>query len=151
MQYPGEMSTYTDTYEEKDARTEEGSMSFLEHLDELRKRLMRSAAFILVAFAVCWGFSDRIYNFLQVPVQAAMARADKIARVSLGGAAVTSLSELPDGTQVDFTFLANGKIGEILIQSGTTIPVQVRRSSDGFTDLVTFKPWVISGQVIKEG
>ncbi|MCI0489517.1 MAG: twin-arginine translocase subunit TatC [Blastocatellia bacterium] len=154
------MSTYTDTYDEKEAHTEEGSMSFLDHLDELRKRLMRSAAFVLVAFAVCWAFSDKIYNFLQVPVRAAMVKADKLARVSLGGAPVTSLSDLPDTTQVDFTFLTNGKIGtyladgklnEILIQAGTTIPVEVRRASDGFPDLVTFKPWVISGQVIKEG
>ena len=47
-------------------------MSFLDHLDELRKRLIRSALFIAVAFVVCWVFSGYIYNFLQVPVLAAM-------------------------------------------------------------------------------
>ena len=41
-----------------------GHMSFLEHLDELRKRLVSSVIILVVAFALCWFFSDRIYNFL---------------------------------------------------------------------------------------
>ena len=40
-----------------------GQMSFLEHLDELRKRLVNSVIIIILAFSVCWFFSDRIYNF----------------------------------------------------------------------------------------
>ena len=37
-----------------------GQMSFLEHLDELRKRLVNSVIIIIIAFAICWFFSERI-------------------------------------------------------------------------------------------
>jgi len=52
-----------------------GQMSFLEHLDELRKRLIRSIVFVFVAAMLCWFVSDRIYNFLARPVQRALAAA----------------------------------------------------------------------------
>ena len=67
------MSTYSEVADENEPLSEEGTMSFLDHLDELRKRLIRSALFIAVAFVTCWIFSQNIYNFLQVPVLAAMA------------------------------------------------------------------------------
>ena len=54
-----------------------GQMSFLEHLDELRKRLIRSMAFVLVAAFACWFLSDRIYNFLARPVMQALANAQQ--------------------------------------------------------------------------
>ncbi len=37
-----------------------GQMSFLEHLDELRTRLIRSMVFVLLAAMGCWFISDRI-------------------------------------------------------------------------------------------
>ncbi len=45
-----------------------GAMTFLEHLDELRKRLLHSAAAIAIAFSVCWAFSEQIFTFLAVPI-----------------------------------------------------------------------------------
>ena len=54
-----------------------GQMSFLDHLDELRRRLIRSIVFVFVATSVCWFFSDRIYNFLAVPVERALAEAQR--------------------------------------------------------------------------
>ena len=54
-----------------------GQMSFLDHLDELRKRLIRSIIFVFVATSVCWFFSDRIYSFLAVPVERALAEAQR--------------------------------------------------------------------------
>jgi len=95
------MTSYTDTYDESEAQLEEGSMSFLDHLDELRKRLIRIAGFVMIAFAVCWVFSDTIYGFLQVPVQAAMFKAKKAAGIELAGANVTFLSDFI-GKEVDF-------------------------------------------------
>ncbi len=47
---------------------ESGKMSFLEHLDELRKRLVHIAAYIALGFCVSVFFADRIYDFLSVPV-----------------------------------------------------------------------------------
>src|SRR5215510_16532396 len=65
--------------EREEAREQElgGQMSFLEHLDELRKRLIRSVAFVLLAAMVCWFLSDRIYNFLARPVVRALAEAQQ--------------------------------------------------------------------------
>ncbi len=45
-----------------------GAMTFLEHLDELRKRLLHSAAAVGIAFAICWAFSEQIFTFLAVPI-----------------------------------------------------------------------------------
>ena len=43
-------------------------MAFLEHLDELRKRLFISIIAILIGFLICWFFSKDIYLFLARPV-----------------------------------------------------------------------------------
>jgi Sec-independent protein secretion pathway component TatC len=62
-----------------------GQMSFLEHLDELRKRLIRSIVFVFLAAMLCWFVSDRIYNFLARPVQRALAEAQQKRRVTITG------------------------------------------------------------------
>ncbi len=43
-------------------------MSFLEHLEELRKRLLRSILSIFVGFGLCFYFADNIYGFLARPL-----------------------------------------------------------------------------------
>ena len=43
-------------------------MSFLEHLEELRQRLIRSAVSIFVGFIICFYFSDHIYGLLAKPL-----------------------------------------------------------------------------------
>src|SRR3982075_2490722 len=54
-----------------------GQMSFLEHLDELRSRLIRSLGFVFLAATICWFVSDRIYAFLAVPIEHALAEAQR--------------------------------------------------------------------------
>jgi sec-independent protein translocase protein TatC len=49
------------------------AMTFLEHLDELRKRILHSAAAVGIAFVICWAFSEHIYRFLAVPIAAVVA------------------------------------------------------------------------------
>ena len=124
-------------------------MSFLDHLDELRKRLIRSALFIAVAFIVCWIFSDKIYNFLQVPVRAAMLEAKREISPLIPGTSV-GLADLPDGTDVIFTLPTDAKIGEVLIAAGTAIPCKVKRDADGTVQLVTSTYWVISDRTVIE-
>jgi len=46
-------------------------MSFLEHLDELRSRLVRSALSLVVGFGVCWGFREQIFHVLTQPLRQA--------------------------------------------------------------------------------
>src|ERR1700733_11192748 len=54
--------------EDKDAELEAGRMPLIEHLIELRNRLMWSAAAILGAFLVCYQFKVPIYRFLAYPL-----------------------------------------------------------------------------------
>jgi sec-independent protein translocase protein TatC len=46
---------------------EEGSMGFLDHLDELRKRIIRSCVAIAVGMVIAWVFVDRIADFVLAP------------------------------------------------------------------------------------
>ncbi len=41
--------------------------SFVEHLAELRSRLLRSLAFLFIFFILCYIFSENIYSFLVAP------------------------------------------------------------------------------------
>lgn len=54
----------TDEHDELD----DGKMPLIDHLIELRNRLMWSVLAMLVAFALCYAVSDRIYNFLVQPL-----------------------------------------------------------------------------------
>lgn len=57
--------------EEEDGEAELGGrMTFLEHLDEFRKRIMRSVIAVVVTFCVAWIFREQIYGFLAVPIHA---------------------------------------------------------------------------------
>ncbi len=53
-------------------------MPLLEHLAELRRRLLWSAAAFILAFLVCYHFAPRIYDFLAAPLAHALeARGQK--------------------------------------------------------------------------
>jgi len=44
-------------------------MSFLEHLEELRRRLIWSVVFVGAAFAVCWVFTGDLYDIASAPIR----------------------------------------------------------------------------------
>jgi sec-independent protein translocase protein TatC len=46
-------------------------MTFLEHIDELRVRILRSMIAIVAALAVCWNWSAQILHFIMQPLRAA--------------------------------------------------------------------------------
>src|SRR5487761_413308 len=54
--------------DDREAELEAGRMLLLDHLIELRNRLMWSIGAILVAFLVCYHFKERIYGFLVHPL-----------------------------------------------------------------------------------
>ncbi len=45
-------------------------MSLMEHLDELRKRIVRSAIFLFCGFIVAYVFHERLYGIVQAPLDA---------------------------------------------------------------------------------
>lgn len=44
------------------------AMSFLEHLEELRRRIIYSLIAVGVGFALCWNYAGRIYDLMQKPI-----------------------------------------------------------------------------------
>lgn len=50
------------------------TMGFLDHLEELRKRLVYSAFAVAVGAVVCWGFRERIYGIMQKPIMDALQK-----------------------------------------------------------------------------
>ena len=50
------------------------AMSFLEHLEELRKRIIYSIIAVAVGFFVCWGYAERIFALMQQPIMIALRR-----------------------------------------------------------------------------
>lgn len=60
-------------------------MSFLEHLEELRKRLMWSFIALGVGFAVCWHYADLIFAWMQAPLTQFLPNGDKLAYTKLTG------------------------------------------------------------------
>ncbi len=57
----------SDQVNEDDEVIEESSAPLLDHLIELRSRLIWCVVYIIVAFAVCFYFADAVYNFLAQP------------------------------------------------------------------------------------
>ena len=64
---PGDDPDWDD--DEQDASDEAGKMSFLEHLDELRRRIIYSLLAVGVGFAIAYAYIDRIFAFIIEPMQ----------------------------------------------------------------------------------
>jgi len=54
--------------DDREAELEDGRMPLLDHLIELRNRLMWSAGAIIIAFIICYQFKEQIYQFLERPL-----------------------------------------------------------------------------------
>src|SRR4029079_7100657 len=125
-----------------------GQMSFLEHLDELRRRLIRSFIFIFLAATLSWFVSGTIYRFLAAPVERALAEAQR-RQVPIAGQTgqemigpLTSLKETDSGRYV---FPEETELGSGLIPAGASVMARVYKDAEGklalFTDyqLITSK------------
>src|SRR3970040_351401 len=72
---------YEETDDEVELDGEDGGtakMSFLEHLDELRKQLLMSILSIGVGFVIALIFIDRVFAFIMVPLQATLPAGRKM-------------------------------------------------------------------------
>jgi sec-independent protein translocase protein TatC len=55
-------------------RAELPGMSLLEHLEELRRRIVHSIIYIVAGFVVAWFFHEKIYAFMQAPITLALSK-----------------------------------------------------------------------------
>lgn len=73
---PAELEPETESPEPED---QTAKMSFLEHLDELRRRLVRIALYVAVGFLASFYFSKDIYHFISRPLLATLPAGTKLA------------------------------------------------------------------------
>ena len=140
--------------DEPEAEIRGGEMSFLEHLDELRRRLVNSVLFVVVAFAVCWFLSGYIYNFLSIPIQRALAEA-QLRQIPVEGLTgdekVLPLTNLSAGDTGRFVFDESVKFGNTIISPGTSVLATVAVDASGKAGLFTAEPIYTTNAVIEKG
>jgi sec-independent protein translocase protein TatC len=131
-----------------------GQMSFLEHLDELRSRLIRSLAFVFLAATVCWFLSDRIYKFLAVPVEHALAEAQRrqMPMTGLtGNEAVLPLTSVKENDVGRYIFPEETKFGAGIIPAGVSVNARAAKDRQGVLGLFTDEPVYAGATVIPKG
>jgi sec-independent protein translocase protein TatC len=131
-----------------------GQMSFLEHLDELRKRLVNSVIIIVLAFFVCWYFSGTIFEFLSVPIRHALSEAARrelpVAGMT-GNEAVLPVTSVKEGDKFTYSFDKATKLGTAVIQPGTTVSAIAARDSAGVLGVFTNEPLLTANAIIPTG
>ena len=55
-----------------DTKEQMPTMGFLDHLEELRKRIVYSIIAIAIGFFACWGYAGNIYSVMQRPIMDAL-------------------------------------------------------------------------------
>src|SRR5215471_6223709 len=67
------VGTEPEPKEEQEQDELRGHMSFLDHLEELRQRILRSLIAVAVAFGVCFGFySNQLFDIISRPIKGAL-------------------------------------------------------------------------------
>lgn len=131
-----------------------GQMSFLEHLDELRRRLVRSFLFVIIAAAGCFYFSGQIYAFLAAPVQKALAEAQRrqlpIAGYT-GTETIATLTTLKENDAGRYVFAEETKLGTSLIPAGASVMARALKDGQGKLSLFTDEALYSGNAVIPKG
>lgn len=70
--FPGPQSSAVPLPPEEDEESSGARMSFLDHLDELRRRIVNSCIAIAVGVAATFYWIDTIFNFILAPTRAAL-------------------------------------------------------------------------------
>ncbi|HMQ03520.1 MAG TPA: twin-arginine translocase subunit TatC [Pyrinomonadaceae bacterium] len=129
-------------------------MSFLDHLDELRRRLIRSVIIVVIAFIICFFLSDRIFDFLSVPIRRALSEAQRrdVPVVGLtGNEEVRPITELKEGDRGRFVFSESTKIGNGVIAPGSSVSAVALPDADGKLSLFSDEPIITGSAVIPKG
>ncbi len=129
-------------------------MSFLDHLDELRRRLIRSVIIVVIAFVICFYLSDQIFDFLSVPIRRALSEAQRrdVPVVGLtGDEQVKPLTDLAEGDKGRFIFSESTKIGNGVIGPGASVAAIALPDADGKLSLFTDEPIITGNAIIPKG
>ena len=140
----------------EEAKEEElgGQMSFLGHLDELRRRLVNSVIILVIAFTLCWFVSDKIYDFLSIPIRQALSEAERreIPVEGLtGNEKVLSLNNLKEGDSGRYVFDRATKLGITIVSPGTSVTANVAKDDKGKLGLFTNEQIITSNAIIPQG
>jgi sec-independent protein translocase protein TatC len=131
-----------------------GQMSFLEHLDELRRRLVNSVIIVVLAFIICWFVSGYIYDFLSIPIRRALSEASRSelpVAGETGSEKILSLEEIKEGDYGRFIFDRPTKLGPTLIAAGATVQARVARDTDGKLGLFTDETLITNNAIVEKG
>jgi sec-independent protein translocase protein TatC len=129
-------------------------MSFMEHLDELRKRLINSVIILTIAFCICFAFSKPIFQFLEVPVNRALAEAQRreIPYIGLtGNEKVLPLNQLKEGDKGVYVFERATKIGTTVVAPGTLVDSVVGKDNNGNVGLFSSESILTNDSIIPQG
>ena len=129
-------------------------MSFLEHLDELRKRLIRSVIIVILAFLFCFWMSADIFRFLEIPIRRALSEAER-RDLPIGGRTgserILPLGELKDGDVGKYIFDRSTTLGSTVVLPGASVQSIVSMDSNGNPGLFTNEPMITSNGVVPSG
>ena len=129
-------------------------MSFLEHLDEFRRRLVNSVIIVVIAFLLCFFVSAKIYNFLSVPIRQALSEAQRRelpVEGLTGDERILSLDSLQEGEVGRYVFDRATKLGVSVVSPGTSVQAKVTRDATGNFGLFTDEAIFTSNAIIPKG
>ncbi len=131
-----------------------GQMSFLEHLDELRKRLVKSVLIIIGAFLICFYFSNDIYNFLSIPIRKALSEVERrqlpVSGLT-GGESLRPINEIKEGDSGRYTISVDTSLGATVLPAGTSVGAEVTRDAEGKIGLFTTEPIFTNNAIVPKG
>jgi sec-independent protein translocase protein TatC len=119
-------------------------MSFLDHLDELRQRLIYSVFSIAIAFCVCFALSGYIFDFLAVPVVKQLRKAKREQQAKYGQ---PNINDLKDGETAQYTFVQDTSVNGVKIPNGATVRVK-KITKDNQPQLALELPWAIGKTIV---
>lgn len=131
-----------------------GQMSFLQHLDEFRRRLVNSVIIVVIAFMACWFVSGKIYNFLAVPIKKAIAEQQNReipVKGITGDEKILTLDNLKEGDTGLYIFDQDTKLGVSFIPKGTSVQSKAAMDGEGNLKLFTDVPIYTSNAIITKG
>jgi sec-independent protein translocase protein TatC len=147
------MANENEVENEVETEAHEGlQMSFLDHLDELRNRLIKSVIAIAIAFGLGFAFSGRIYDFLAVPVktEARKARLSRETKLFGPDTRPALTKNIKEGQTLQYTFALDSVVENVKIPAGTTIGAKIV-SQNGKLVAVLAQDWILGKTVIPEG